>query len=84
MSLNPQTSCFDRWKISTKNPDATEAEYFAAVEEHKKIVKKKGGSFLPPNVATLPDGVVVSKVGISSAEIRSINHEHVQQCFGQQ
>ncbi len=83
MSVSTQ-SCFDRWKKSTDNPNATEAEYFAAVKKHKELVTQNGGTFLPPNVATLPGGVVISAVGTSPAEIRSINQEHAQQSFGQQ
>lgn len=84
--VNPQNSdfmalegCgFERWKKATNQPNATKEDYFEAVRLHKEQLKTKGRSFLPPKVANIPGGVIVSLVGITSQDYGSMAREYVQ------
>lgn len=71
-------SGFEKWKASTGNHNATLADYLKAITLHNEELKAKGRSVLPPNLRSLPGGVMVSLEGVSATELGTMAREHVQ------
>lgn len=71
MFVNQIDALFKQWLL--KNPGGTMEQFTAA---RNKVMSKAMGT--PPNVGFLPDGSLISTVGISPVELGTMAREHVQ------